>query len=241
MLYLDIGDRENENVLCFIHGLAERFDESWKPQHELSEHYRLIIPSLRGHFGNEKSDITMENYAKDIIELLDKLNIKSATFIGLSLGGLVTMEIFKQRSEIIDKIILCNTTYRIPQLIGNKIVNASERYLKISKDLLIDKIVNKSMDNKKYIEEARKSFYISDQYILAARATIGCDYTDILTQVDKPTLIIGGYYDMTTPLFNVWTLKYLISHAKVKLLHTGHLSNIESKDSFNRAIRQFIN
>jgi pimeloyl-ACP methyl ester carboxylesterase len=241
MLYLDIGDSNNKNVLVLIHGLAERFDEAWNPQHELSKHYRLIIPSLRGHFGNEKSDITMENYAKDIIELLKKLNITSASFVGLSLGGLITMEIFKQNPDLIEKIILSNTTYRIPQLIGNKIVNASERYLKTSKELLIDKITNKSMHSKKYIDETRKSFYISDQYLSAARATVGCDYTEILTQIDKPTLIIGSYFDVTTPIFNVWTLKYLISHAKVKLLNTGHLSNLECPEEFNKAIGEFIN
>jgi pimeloyl-ACP methyl ester carboxylesterase len=239
MEYIDIGD--GENVLVLIHGLSERYDEAWKPQFELSKDYRLIIPSLRGHFGNDKSDITMENYAKDIIELLEKLNIKSASFAGLSLGGLVTMEIYKQRPDLINKLALCNTTYRIPQMIGNKIVNASERYLNISKDLLIDKIVNKSIHNKKFKDEVRKTFYISDQYISAARASIGCDYTETLTQIDKPTLIIGSYFDVTTPVFNVWTLKYLIPHAKVKLYNAGHFSNFECRDDFNNIVREFIN
>jgi 3-oxoadipate enol-lactonase len=239
MEYLDIGD--GEKVLVLIHGLSERYDEAWKLQYELSKHYRLIIPALRGHFGNEKSDITMENYAKDVIELLERLNVNSANFAGVSLGGLVVMEIFKQRPNIIEKIALCNTTYRIPQIIGNKIVNTSERYLNVSKDYLISKIINKSIHNSELKEEARKLFYISDQYIPAARASIACNYTDTLTQIDKPTLIIGSYLDLTTPVFNVWTLKYLIPHAKVKMLHSGHLSNFECPDEFNKVLKEFIN
>jgi pimeloyl-ACP methyl ester carboxylesterase len=239
MEYIDIGD--GENVLVLIHGLSQRYDEAWRKQLELSKHYRLIIPALRGHYGNDKSDITMENYAKDIIELLDKLNIKSANFAGISLGGLVTMEVFKQRPDLIKKMALCNTTYRIPRIIGNKIVNTSEKYLNISKDLLIEKIVNKSIHNKKYTEKTQKSFYISDQYISAARASLGCDYAETLIQIDKPTLIIGSYFDMTTPVFNTLTLKYLIPHAKVKLFNAGHLSNIECPEEFNKAMKDFIN
>lgn len=227
--------------IIFIHGLASH-KGSWETQHELSDTYRLIIPDLRGHgiYNNSYTEFTMEKYAADIIEILEHLQIDSAYFVGLSLGGLITMEIYKQRPKLIKGIILSNTTFAIPTFIGNKIVNASEKYLNIGEEKLIERIVHKSLHNSKYIDEVTKAFYITDQYIEAAKAPLGCNYTDILTQIDKPTLIIGGYYDITTPVFNVWTLKYLIPHAEVKMFHCAHISNIECREDFNQAIRNFI-
>jgi pimeloyl-ACP methyl ester carboxylesterase len=236
--YIDIG---KGTPILFIHGLGSH-KGSWEPQlSELSDTYRLIAVDLRGHGESHiEGEITLQTYAADVIELLDHLHISEVYLCGLSLGGLVTMEIYKQKPEIIKGLILCNTTFAIPTIIGNKIVNASEKYLNISKETLVDRIVNKSLHNSKYIEEVTKAFYISDQYIEAAKAPLGCNYTDTLTQIDKPTLIIGGYYDITTPIVNTWALKYLISHAVVKIFHCAHISNIECKDQFNEAIREFI-
>jgi 3-oxoadipate enol-lactonase len=236
--YDDLGKGE---VVVFIHGLGSH-KGAWIGQHELSDTHRLIIPDLRAHGDNTINDepITMENYASDVIELLEHLHIKSAYMAGLSLGGIITMEIYKQRPDIIKGLILCNTTHQIPAFIGNKVMNASERYFNKSKEELIERIANKSIYNKKYLEETKQAFYISDRYIDASRASIGCDYSDTLRNIDKPTLLIGGYFDVTTPPFTILMMKYLIRHAEMKMLHSGHLSNIERKDEFNYWIRRFI-
>jgi pimeloyl-ACP methyl ester carboxylesterase len=49
-------------------------------------------------------DITIENMAKDVIELLDE----SAYICGLSLGGIVAQEIYKQAPDKVKGLILAN-------------------------------------------------------------------------------------------------------------------------------------
>lgn len=101
--YLDMGKGE---PLVLIHGLGSK-KEMWKNQFELSESNRLIIPDLLGHGeSNEVEKISMPNFAKNIIGLLDQLGIESAHFCGISLGGMVVQEVYRLFPERVRSMIL---------------------------------------------------------------------------------------------------------------------------------------
>ncbi|WP_071393168.1 alpha/beta fold hydrolase [Bacillus tuaregi] len=92
LAYHDIG---SGIPLVLIHGLGSR-KEAWKPQYELAARYRLIIPDLRGHGETSFNDsFTMQNFAKDIRNLIEYLRIPDAFICGLSLGGMVAQELYK--------------------------------------------------------------------------------------------------------------------------------------------------
>ena len=68
--------------VVFIHGLGSR-KEAWIPQHELANKYRLVIPDLRGHGETEMNEgITLKNFALDVIELLEHLDIPQHLYVG---------------------------------------------------------------------------------------------------------------------------------------------------------------
>lgn len=237
--YIDIG----EGVpILFLNGLGQR-KEAWNPQLELSEHYRLIIPDLMGHSSNDPPDkpITLENMAIEVIELLDNLHIESTFICGLSLGGLLAQEIYRQRPEKVKGLIISNSTWYIPSYFANKIVRKSEKLFHEDKNKLISCIVEQSIYNKKFIEEAKQSFYINDSYLECALSGSGYNYFPTLLKVSVPTMLIGGRYDRVTPYsYNLFVFKWLIPKAKTVILNSGHLSNLECREEFNAAIRQFI-
>ena len=77
----------NGEPLLLIHGLGE-MKESWSRQQILADQYDLIIPDLRGHGQNDTlHGISIVNFAKDIIALLDELEIESANICGFLWGG----------------------------------------------------------------------------------------------------------------------------------------------------------
>ena len=80
--------------MVFIHGL-EQTGEAWELQKELSEHYKLFIPTLRGHGSAPKQEISLRHFANDVLSMLDQEGVYSAHFCGLSLGGVVVQEIHK--------------------------------------------------------------------------------------------------------------------------------------------------
>lgn len=235
--YIDIGEGE---TIVFIHGLGSH-KGYWEPQHELSDTYRLIIPDLRGHGDTEIDDnLTPYNFAEDIIDLLQKLEIKSAYICGISLGGFVAQEIYKQRPDIIKGLILCNTSFYIPIFIGNYIVNKSSKLFYKDKNKLIEQILLNDLRDKTYIEEAKRTFYIRDTYLDSARSFIGCNYYSTLSRINKPTMLISSWYDNVCPIFNTYQMKYLIPHAEIEILNAGHLSSFEKRDEFNLRVRKFI-
>lgn len=233
--YTDIG---HGTPLVLIHGLGQT-KLAWERQHSLSSKYRLIIPDLRGH-GETKIDgeITIKNFAKDVIELLEYLKIKKAYICGLSLGGIVAQEIDRQRSDMIRGLILSNTTSYVPPFALALVWEASQNYRKSG---FIKAVADRGLYNKDYLEESMNTFEITDSYIDCAKAPIGISYYLHLMTVNKPILLIGAENDMVTPLINMYMTESVCRNVEVKVLkECGHLSNIEKYKEFNKIIKKFI-
>ncbi|MED3562372.1 alpha/beta hydrolase [Bacillus xiapuensis] len=228
--YIDMGEGETLVLIC---GLGQR-KEAWKNQYKLSKYYRLIIPELRSD-----GEITIKNYAKDVIELLEHLNIESAHIAGLSLGGIIAQELYRQKPNLVRSLILANTTSYIPYFLGNWIV--SNYKTDLINGTILDKIANRGLYDKSYIKEAKKTFHIKDTYIEAARSAVGLNYFPYLYCIDKPVLLIGSTHDEVTPVFNVSLMSMCIRNCETVVFEDcGHLSNIEQKDQFNKAVLDFI-
>jgi 3-oxoadipate enol-lactonase len=238
LVYQDIG---KGIPIVMIHGLGSK-KEAWRPQHELADHYRLILPDLRGH-GETKlaQDLSVKNFALDIIHLLDLLEIPSAYICGLSLGGIVAQEIYKQHPERVKGLILANTTSYIPTLLTYSSILHSHHLLQYDKHRLLKLIVETSLYDPFYKEEAMETFQLRDTYSSCAMAPVGINYYPVLPTINKPVLLIGSTHDRITPLINILSMSYFIQDVQsVYFNHTGHLSNIERKEPFNQAISDFL-
>src|SRR4051812_31572018 len=90
---LAFEDHGNGEALVLLHGLCGSSAYWDKVIPELSKHYRVITPDLRGHGESGVSDeaYVMNTMANDISELLEKLFISQAIIFGHSLGGYVTL------------------------------------------------------------------------------------------------------------------------------------------------------
>lgn len=236
--YNDLG---TGTPIVLIHGLGS-MKEAWIPQHELADRYRLVIPDMRGHGETVMNeDFTVKNFALDIINLLEYLNIPSAFICGLSLGGIVAQELYKQRPDMVKGLILSNTTSYIPSILANSIINESYKLLQKGEQALVEHIVTRGLYDEAYKEEAKKAFHIRDTYIESAKASVGINYFSVLPTISKPVLLIGSTHDKVTPSLNIYLMKTFIRRAQTAILNnTGHLSNIEKKDLFNQHVRNFI-
>jgi 3-oxoadipate enol-lactonase len=237
LAYKDIG---KGIPIVMIHGLGSK-KEAWWPQHELANQFRLILPDLRGHGETAlDQDLSVKNFALDVIHLLDYLHIPSAFICGLSLGGIVAQEIYRQQPEKVSGLILANTTSYIPTLTYNSI-RYSHGLIQHDKQRLLTLIVKNSLYNHAYQEEAKEIFHLRDTYIQCAKAPVGINYYHVLPTIKKPVLLIGSTHDRVTPLINLVTMRYFIRDSQtVYFNHTGHLSNLEKKEPFNQAISDFL-
>lgn len=236
LAYEDLGEG---TPLVLIHGLGQR-KEAWVPQHPLASEYRLITPDLRGHGETTlETDITMENFAKDIIELLDSLEVEAAYFCGLSLGGIVAQEIYRQAPDRVLGLILSNTTSYIPAFfVSSTLLYAANHYRDPD---FVDRVVDRGLHDKTYRSLAKQTFLIRDCYMDAAQAPVEENYFPLLIGINVPVLLIGGAEDEVTPVLNIHSMYMFTPGAKkVIFKDCGHLSNIEKSSQFNYQVNKFI-
>ncbi|MCG7333763.1 alpha/beta hydrolase [Sporosarcina sp. ACRSM] len=242
MHYVDIGQGD---PLVFIHGLGS-IKESWQYQYELATHYRLIIPDLRGHGESEEDQaISIAQFAEDVCTLLDRLEIRQAHFCGLSMGGLVVQEIYRQQPDRVQSIILSNTFSYTPYLFGYLSLKERMRNLQL---LTLDEYITLTATRCLYektpdlIQEAKSMFVIrSEPYIASSQSAIQSNYLPMLPFVKVPTLLIGSLYDEVIPLYSIYQTKWFMPQAEVIIFDKcGHLPNLERKEKYNEILFDFI-
>src|SRR5262245_28237250 len=117
LTYLDVPPRaaiakgRPQETLLLIHGfpLGARM---WEPQLALADHgWRVVVPQLRGFDGapGHPPVQTIDDYAGDIIDLLDGLRIEDAVIGGLSMGGYITFALFRLAHAYFRGMVLADT------------------------------------------------------------------------------------------------------------------------------------
>jgi len=112
--------------LVMLHGFAANLESRWKRSglvDALKAENRLIMMDCRGHGKSDKpTDPTMygANMVSDITGLMDYLGIRSANFIGYSMGSRFTLELLLTQPERFRSAILGGFTLRDPMVPGSE-------------------------------------------------------------------------------------------------------------------------
>jgi pimeloyl-ACP methyl ester carboxylesterase len=113
-------------TMIMLHGSDKREDwKVWQPLIELSKEYTLVIPDLVG-FGQSTIPVETPDYkvqARVLHEMMERLGIQKAIFVGTSWGGQVALEVAINWSQSVEELILISSTYdksQLPKLKGVK-------------------------------------------------------------------------------------------------------------------------
>ena len=99
--------------MIILHGLLGLSDNWVSIGKILALNYNVIIPDLRNHGQSPHSgNFSYDVMARDIVELLDDLGMKSAVIMGHSMGGKVAMQFALQYPEKTDKLIVVDISMR---------------------------------------------------------------------------------------------------------------------------------
>ncbi|GHD06805.1 oxidoreductase [Streptomyces violarus] len=74
---------------------------------------RVVAPELQGHghTADIEREMTVPDFASDVVALLDELGIERADFLGFSLGGLTALEVAVRHPERVGRLVLAATQY----------------------------------------------------------------------------------------------------------------------------------
>ncbi len=110
----------NRQWITFVHG-AGGSSAIWKKQIPFfSKAFNLLVVDLSGHgysVSNStqklKDTISFESILNDVLDVLDKLNIKKSHFVGISLGTIIINQLVLKEPNRILKMVLGGATLEL--------------------------------------------------------------------------------------------------------------------------------
>jgi 3-oxoadipate enol-lactonase len=223
--------------------------EMWTPQLEaLSSQYRVLRYDTRGHGSSTLPEgaTFIDDLGRDVLALLDALEIERAHFCGISMGGLTGQWLGVHAPQRLNKLIVCNTAARVgtlegwqarAQLVRNSgmeevAAGAAERWF------TTDFIMHKPGIVELLVRQLRNS--PPPGYAACCDALGAADLRGLIKDISVPTLVIAGAYDPVTTVHDAEYIASKVKGARVTKLAASHLSNVEAAAGFNDALLQFL-
>lgn len=248
LLNVSVEGRDGGPTIMLSNSLGATM-QMWEPQMAaLTKLYRVVRYDRRGH---GKSAIppgpySMERFGKDVLAILDDLNIEKVHWCGLSMGGMVGQWLGANAPDRIGKLILANTAcyYPDPTNWNNRIKAVSENGIASIADTVIAAWLTADFrEREPQIAAKLKAMLIATPqqgYIACCEALSKLDQRDLLPRIQAPTLVIAGRHDTSTPVEASVFIRSQIPNASMTLLDAAHISNIEQPHNFTEAVVGFL-
>jgi 3-oxoadipate enol-lactonase len=188
----------------------------------------------------------MERFGRDVLAILDDLNIEKVHWCGLSMGGMVGQWLGANAPERSNKIILANTACYYPDPTNwlNRIKAVKEGGIAAVADTVIAGWLTADFrEREPSIVAQMKSMLLASPvqgYLTCCEALSSLDQRDLLPKFKSPTLVIAGRHDMATPVSAAELIRSRIPGASMTLLDAAHISNIEQSHAFTEAVVDFL-
>jgi 3-oxoadipate enol-lactonase len=251
MHYVQQGDGP---AVVFLHGLV--FDHTmYEAQFEdLPESYRCMALDLRGHGHSECPDgpWSMQDCVDDVVAFIEGVDAAPCHLVGMSWGGMITVQIGVQRPDLLRSMVLIDTSAGAERPDWAEVERAYVTMLQ--EQGMSDEVIASSvpiMFGERYAGEHADGIAVYydrlrtmnvDGAIEALGAIIGRDSVlDRLGNVRLPALVIHGEQDAAIPMSEAEAIVSGIPGAElVRIPDAGHSTPVEAPDAVNVALAEFF-
>ncbi len=242
----------SQSAVVLLHGLGTT-GASWQLQFEAltTLGYRVIAPDLPGFGGSVFAGQrwSIRESARQLVEFLDLLGLSRVCLAGISMGGVIALQLALDYPTRVEKLALVNAfaTLRPDRLSGwsyllKRFMVANLRGAAQQAELVANRVFpgpEQEPLRRIVIEQIRET----DPRVYRA-AMLGLGLFDVrrrLKTLVTPTLVISGMDDTTVPLKNQAVLAARIPGAKhVQIASAGHGVIIDQPEEFNAALAGFL-
>lgn len=244
---LDFEEHGAGDPLLLIHGfpLDRRIWEAVVPV--LAGRCRVIVPDLRG-FGRSagagEPATGMEDYARDLFELADRLGLDRFAAAGHSMGGYVLLAMHRLAPERLARMAFVTSRAGADDDAGKR--NREAVALRVEREgpaFLAEAMAGKVLaPNPREDVLARVKEIIcsqpADGVAAASRAMAGRpDAREQLGLIQVPSLVLAGREDRIVPVEEAEAMARALSQGRLVVLEgAGHLPMLEQPEATARAL-----
>ncbi|WP_414635579.1 alpha/beta fold hydrolase [Actinophytocola sp.] len=242
------------DALVLVHG--HPFNRSmWRPQLRRfgRSPWRVIAADLRGYGESTvvPGKTTLDVFAADIAALLDSLGVERIVLGGLSMGGQIVMDFYRQFPDRVRALVLADTFAGLdtPQRRQLRLDTADrlerEGMAGYADEELPKMVWPPNLDADPDLAEHVHRMMRTTPPAGAAAALRGRaerpDYVPLLGAASVPALVVVGREDHYTPIPDAELMHAHLPNSTLVIIDgAGHMPNLERPEEFDDALGTFL-
>jgi pimeloyl-ACP methyl ester carboxylesterase len=243
------SDGSGDPVL-FLHGLGGGLLD-WEPQvPAFAPRYRMLRLDVRGHGRSDKprGKYEVEEFTSDAIAVLRAAGVGRAHIVGLSMGGMIALQLAVDAPAMVRSLVLVNTGPEV------KAENTAERlalwqrrfltrFMSMEKfaDILAGRLFpDPGQDAMRAEFHRRWAANDPAAYRQSYLALLRWSVADRIHAIREPALVVHAEFDYTTLERKArWARK--LPHARMATIAGGrHAVSMDKAEDFNRLVLGFL-
>lgn len=221
--------------------------ELWEPQlGALSERFRVVTYDMRGHGSSPvpPPPYDISDLGRDVLEILDAIGARTASFCGISLGGMIGLWLARHIPERIDRLVVCSTAAHLPPAGAWRERSATVRRA-ASTEPIAEAVVSRwltagyAAEHPETQARLRAMLLACDPEGYAACCGVieRLDVRVNLPNISAPTLVVAGADDRSIPPHHGELIASQIPDARFELVaDAAHLLNVQHAETFTRLV-----
>lgn len=255
LYYKEFVHPQSQEWVVFIHGAGGSSAVWFKQLKDFKKEFNLLLIDLRGHGKSVdlpqavwNDEYTFEAVTKDIIEVLDHLNIPPAHFMGVSLGTILARQLAELEPNRVKSLVMAGAITRLTTQ-SRILVFLGNTFKRVIPYMWLYRLFAFIIMPRKQHEESRNLFVREAQKLCQKEFIRWFKLTSDINPLLKffkekdlgiPTLYVMGDQDV---MF-LEPVKNLVKQHKNSILQIlekcGHVVNVERPEQFNQLSMAFI-
>ncbi|MPZ74362.1 MAG: alpha/beta fold hydrolase [Nitriliruptorales bacterium] len=253
--YLEAGTGSHTVVLLHGSGPGVSAWANWRliiPA--LAQDFHVVAPEMAGYGASRgATDIRygIATWVDHMLAFLDRLDVRRASFVGNSMGGLISLHIAIRCPERVHRMVLMGAPgVGMRPTDGLTAVRNYEPSLDNMRDLLTHwfaydpSIITDDLVEARYQASTDGDAHEIYRAMFHDPRHNGNDLLldeDAVRGITAPTLLVHGLHDKVVPVETSWTMLRLLPNAQLHVFHrSGHWTQIEHPTEFSRLVTNHL-